>query len=85
MEIDLREVPEAGRLDRVLAAFGELGSNQVLTLLCDESPASIADSVQNVLGNRADVQTMRWGLEDLAWVMHVKKSLKPSSHHPADG
>ncbi len=85
MEIDCREVPEGEWVDRALAAFAELDRTEVLTLLCPEDPESVMASMRNVLGDGADVQKLRWGLKDLAWVMHAKKSLQPSSYQPAGG
>jgi hypothetical protein len=84
MEIDFREVPEGERVDRALAAFAELGRKELLTLLLDEEPDALEDSLRNVLGTRADVQKLRWGVKDLPWILHLKRSLAPSAYQPED-
>jgi len=84
MEIDIREVPEGERLSRLLDAISELGKKEVLTLLCEEDPAPLMDSVRGVHGDALDIQRMRWGRADLPWVFHVKQSLKPSAFQPED-
>ena len=80
MEIDIREIPEGDRLSQVLDAMGKLGRGEVLSLLCEEDPASLLDSVKDVHGTAYDLQKMRWGREELPWLLHVKESLKPSAY-----
>ena len=82
MEIDIRQIPEGDRLSKVLDAAGELPPKEVLTLLMEEDPAGLIDSMKATLGDRIDVQMIRWGIKDLPWVVHVKKSLRPSAYQP---
>ncbi len=84
MEIDFREAPEAGRAERVLSSISDLGPKELLTVLSNEDPVTIVDSVRNVLGDSVDVQTIRWGLADLGWILHVKKSRMHSAYDPGD-
>ncbi len=81
MEIDIREVPDAQHLERVLPAFPHLERGEILTLLCAADPESLVVAVKQALGDTADVQKMRWGIKDQPWIVHIKKSLKPSSYH----
>jgi uncharacterized protein (DUF2249 family) len=80
MEIDFREVPDAQHLDKVLSSFPHLERGEVLTLLCAEDPESLTQAAKQALGDTADVQKMRWGIKDQPWILHIKKSLKPSSY-----
>ena len=84
MEIDFREVPEAVRKERALAAVSDLGKQETLTLLLDEDPRDVVDSLKNVHGDGIDIQRIRWGLKDLPWILHVKLSLKPSAYQPSE-
>lgn len=84
MEIDIRDIPEPARLDRILGAVAGLGRKEVLSVLAEEDPQSLIDSIKNVLGNAVDVQKVRWGVKALPWILHVKKSLKPSAYQPVE-
>jgi len=84
MEIDFREIPEAARRERALAAAIDLEKREILTLLLDEDPSDIVESLQNVHGDGIDTQKIRWGLKDLPWLLHVKLSLKTSAYQPAE-
>lgn len=79
MELDIRQIGEGDRLSRVLDAAQALKPGDVLTLLCGEDPAGLADSVRSVLGKTVDIQRIRWGIPDQPWVLHLKQSRKPSS------
>jgi uncharacterized protein (DUF2249 family) len=74
MEIDLRQVPEGERLSRALDAFGNLAGREVLTLLCAEDPAGLADSLKSVHGPACDCQRLRWSTPGAEWLLHVKHS-----------
>ena len=80
MEIDVREVPDAQHLEKVLSSFPNLERGEVLTLLCTEDPQALVVAARKVLGNTADIQKMRWGIKGQPWVLHFKKTLKPSSY-----
>jgi uncharacterized protein (DUF2249 family) len=84
MEIDFRETPVEGRNEKVHAAVSELKPTEVLTLLLPEPPDPIVESLKNVFPDQLDIQPVRWGLKDLPWILHVKKSLKPSAYHPEE-
>ncbi|MHC4471435.1 MAG: DUF2249 domain-containing protein [Planctomycetota bacterium] len=84
MEIDIREIPEGERLSRLLDAISDLGKKEVLTLLSEEDPAPLMDSIRSVHGDSLDLQKMRWGRKDLPWMFHVKRSLKPSAYQPEE-
>jgi uncharacterized protein (DUF2249 family) len=84
MEIDIREVPEGDRLSKLLDAVSGLGQKEVLTLLCEEDPAPLMDSIKDIHGDSVDIQKMRWGRKDLLWMFHVKRSLKPSAYQSED-
>lgn len=74
MEIDIRQIPEGDRLSRALDAARALKPKQVLTLLLEESPEALVSELTTILGSEIDVQKIRWGVQDLPWVVHVKKS-----------
>ena len=78
MEIDLRETPEGDRLSRVLDGISGLGTKEVLTVLLSEDPQPIIDSVVDVHGTSFDLTKQRWGTADLPWLLHAKRSMKPS-------
>jgi uncharacterized protein (DUF2249 family) len=80
MEIDIREVPEAQHLDKLLSSFPHLERGEILTLLCNEDPEDLAQAARKALGDTADVQKIRWGIKGQPWILHLKKSLKPSSY-----
>lgn len=84
MELDIRQIPPGDRLERALDATRKLGPREVLTLLADEDAPGLADSLKTVLDSRFDIQPMRWGVKDLPFVIHLKKSLKPSAYHPEE-
>ena len=74
MEIDMRQVPEGERLSRALDGFGKLTGREVLTLLCADDPAGLADSLKSVHGGACDCQRLRWSTPDVPWLLHVKRS-----------
>lgn len=76
MEIDIRQIPEGERLSRVLEAARDLAPRQTLTLLCEEGPEGLVAELKTILGSEIDVQRIRWGVKDLPWLVHVKKSLR---------
>ena len=84
MEIDIREIPEPQRLEKILAAFADLERKEVLSLLAEEDPENLIESLKNVLGTTVDVVKIRWGVKDLPWLLHVKKSLKASAYQPLE-
>ncbi len=80
MEIDVREVPDGQHLEKVLSSFPHLERGEILTLLCGEDPEPLVLAAKKALGDAADIQKIRWGIKDQPWVLHLKKSLKPSSY-----
>lgn len=80
MEIDVREVPEAQHLDKVLSSFPHLKRGEILTLLCPDDPETLVVAAGKVLGDTADLQKMRWGIKGQPWILHIKRSLKPSAY-----
>jgi uncharacterized protein (DUF2249 family) len=84
MEIDIRPIPQGDRLTKVLDAVSDLPFGEVLTLLTDEDPEPLRVSIAEVLGESVDQQRLRWGREELPWVLHIKKSRRPSAYQPED-
>ncbi len=84
MEIDIREVPDGDRLDRVLQAIENLGKTEVLTVFAEEDPAPLASAVKRIHGDSVDLMKARWGSKELAWVMHAKKSRMQSAYEPQE-
>jgi uncharacterized protein (DUF2249 family) len=82
MEIDIREVPTGERLGKVLDAVSDLPFGEVLTLTMSEDPRPLMDSIAEVHGEALDLQPHRWGIEDRPWLLHVKKSRRPSAYQP---
>jgi uncharacterized protein (DUF2249 family) len=81
MEIDVREVPASQHLAQVLSSFPHLERGEVLTLLCNEDPEALVQAAKQALGVTADIQKIRWGVKDQPWILHLKRSLKPSAYH----
>jgi len=81
MEIDIREVPDAQHLEKLLSSFPHLERGEVLSLLCSDDPEPLVVAAKQALSDTADIQKIRWGIKGQPWILHVKKSLKASSYH----
>jgi uncharacterized protein (DUF2249 family) len=84
MEIDLSEVPQGNRLDRVLEAIDGLATGDVLTLLSADNPQPLAEELKRIHGEDLDLQRLRWGGKTVSWRLHIKKSRMPSAYQPED-
>ena len=77
MRAILEELPEAGRVDEIVAMLGRLRRGEVLTLVCPEDPEALAEEVRAKAPgyDRQAIHVARKKSEP--WLLHFKRQHRP--------
>jgi uncharacterized protein (DUF2249 family) len=77
MQAILDDIPEAKRLDRIVALLGDLTRGEVLTLICQENPADLAEKVRELTGGVYDHQAIHVNRrKSPPWLLHLKRKMR---------